>query len=76
MLSYRTAFLKANYPIEFMSAVLTSEQGNASKLAHFLEECYSMRLPVLSPDINQSGNHFTPIVDTDCEIPFALAYQR
>lgn len=75
MLSYRTAFLKANYPIEFMSAVLTSEQGNASKLAHFLEECYSMRLPVLSPDINQSGNHFTPIVDTDCEnsIRFGLS---
>lgn len=75
MLSYRTAYLKANYPIEFMSAVLTSEQGNASKLAHFLEECHSMRLPVLSPDINQSGNHFTPIVDPNGEgsIRFGLS---
>ena len=63
MLSYRTAYLKANYPIEFMAAVLTSEQGNASKIAHFLEECHSMKLPVLSPDINISGINFTPIIE-------------
>lgn len=63
MLSYRTAYLKANYPIEFMAAVLTSEQGNADKISHFLEECNSMSLPVLSPDVNESGANFTPIID-------------
>ena len=75
MLSYRTAYLKANYQIEVMSAVLTSEQGNATKLAHFLEECHAMRLSVLSPDINQSGNHFTPIIQKDGEgsIRFGLS---
>ena len=62
MLSYRTAFLKANYPIEFMAAVLTSEQGNADKLSHFLAECNAINVPVASPDINQSGANFTPII--------------
>ena len=62
MLSYRTAYLKANYPVEFMAAVLTSEQGNADKISHFLEECNAMGVPVLSPDINESGANFTPVV--------------
>ncbi|MFP4674521.1 MAG: DNA polymerase III subunit alpha [Opitutales bacterium] len=61
MLSYRTAYLKANYPIEFMAALLTTEQGNADKLAHFLEECSEMNVPVLSPDVNASGATFTPV---------------
>lgn len=74
MLSYRTAYLKANYPIEFMSAILTSEQGNASKIAHFLEECHAMKIPVLSPDVNESGIHFTPIQDGDeASIRFGLS---
>ncbi len=63
MLSYRTAYLKANYPIEFMSAVLTSEQGNADKISHLLSECNAMNVPVLNPDINDSGATFTPIID-------------
>ena len=63
MLSYRTAYLKANYPTEFMAAILTSEQGNASKISYFLDECDSMKIPVLSPDINESGINFTPIIN-------------
>ena len=62
MLSYRTAYLKANYPVEFMSAVLTSEQGNADKISHLLDECNAMNVPVLNPDINDSGATFTPII--------------
>ncbi len=62
MLSYRTAYLKANYPVEFMAAVLTSEQGNADKISNFLAECSAMNVPVLSPDINESGATFTPIL--------------
>lgn len=64
MLSYRTAYLKANYPVEFMAAVLSSEQGNADKLSHMLEECSAMNVPVLSPDVNLSGTSFTPIIDS------------
>ncbi len=74
MLSYRTAYLKANYPIEFMAAVLTAEQGNADKLAVFLEECNTMNLRVLSPDVNTSGANFTPIIEgKESSIRFGMA---
>jgi DNA polymerase-3 subunit alpha len=74
MLSYRTAYLKANYPIEFMAAVLTSEQGNADKISNFLAECSAMNVPVLSPDINDSGSNFTPIIDGESgSIRFGMA---
>lgn len=77
MLSYRTAYLKANYPVEFMAAVLTSEQGNADKLSHFLAECNAMNVPVLSPDVNESGATFTPIIEnnTNC-IRFGLGAMK
>ncbi|MFP4156007.1 MAG: DNA polymerase III subunit alpha [Opitutales bacterium] len=68
MLSYRTAYLKANYPVEFMAAVLTSEQGNADKISHFLEECNAMGVPVLSPDVNESGSTFTPVPEENARI--------
>lgn len=64
MLSYRTAFLKANYPVEFMAAVLSSELGNHEKVSHFVEECAAMGIPVLGPDINESRENFTPVVDS------------
>lgn len=74
MLSYRTAYLKANYPIEFMAAVLTSEQGNADKISHMLEECNAMNVPVLSPDVNASGANFTPIIEGESgSIRFGMA---
>jgi DNA polymerase-3 subunit alpha len=65
MLSYRTAYLKANYPIEFMAAVLTADQGNADKISHNLAECNAMNVPVLSPDVNESGADFTPVIEKD-----------
>jgi DNA polymerase-3 subunit alpha len=65
MLSYRTAYLKANYPVEFMAAVLTADQGNADKISHSLAECNAMNVPVLSPDVNESGADFTPVIEKD-----------
>ena len=77
MLSYRTAYLKANYPIEFMAAVLTTEQGNADKISNFLAECNAMNVPVLSPDINDSGSDFTPIIEGDWgSIRFGMAAMK
>ena len=74
MLSYRTAYLKANFPVEFMAAVLGSEQGNSDKIAHFLDECNALKLPVLSPDVNISGRNFTPVLAEDeHSIRFGLA---
>lgn len=61
MLSYRTAYLKANYPAEFMAAVLSAELGNADKVSHFVEEAESMGIKVLGPDINESRESFTPV---------------
>ncbi len=63
ILSYRTGWLKANYPVQFMAAVLTSELGNSEKIAHFVAEAEAMGLKVLGPDINESRENFTPVVD-------------
>lgn len=58
-LAYRTAYLKANFPVEFMTAVLTSEIDNPDKLASLIQECRKMNIPVLPPDINTSDINFT-----------------
>ncbi|MCF7889165.1 MAG: DNA polymerase III subunit alpha, partial [Victivallales bacterium] len=58
-LSYRTAYLKANYPVEFMTAVLNSELRNADKLSFFIRECKEMQIDILPPDINKSNMNFT-----------------
>lgn len=76
ILAYRTAYLKANYPIEFMAALLSSELGNADKVSHFVEECSSLAIPVLGPHINESRQAFTPILEKDNQkgaIRFGLA---
>jgi DNA polymerase-3 subunit alpha len=61
LLSYQTAYLKANHPVEFMAAMLSSELGNSDKVAHFVAECESMGLQVLGPDVNESREMFTPV---------------
>jgi len=61
ILSYQTAYLKANHPVQFMAAVLSSELGNAEKVAHFIDEALAMGIPVLGPDINESRESFTPV---------------
>ncbi|WP_052361283.1 DNA polymerase III subunit alpha, partial [Geminisphaera colitermitum] len=70
VVAYQTAYLKANYPVQFMAAVLTAELGNAEKVAHFIAEAEAMGLTVLGPDINESGANFTPVGD---KIRFGLA---
>ncbi|NMA42563.1 MAG: DNA polymerase III subunit alpha [Oligosphaeraceae bacterium] len=69
MLSYRTAWLKANYPVHFMAAVLSSELGNAEKLSFYLEECRNMNIRILPPDVNVCDSCFS--VDGD-NIRFGL----
>ncbi len=65
ILSYRTGYLKANHPVQFMAAVLANELGNSEKVAHFVAECGAMGVPVLGPDINLSRENFTPVVDAN-----------
>lgn len=59
MISYQTAYMKANYPVEFMAALMSAEYGNTEKIAHAIEECKRMGIVVLPPDINYSGVGFT-----------------
>jgi DNA polymerase III subunit alpha len=59
-LAYVTAYLKAHYPLDFMSALLTSETGNSDKVTKYINECREMGIKVLPPDVNVSEQNFTP----------------
>ena len=68
--AYQTTYLKANYPAEYMAAVLNN-QGNIDKIAFFMDECRKMGIPVLGPDINESELNFT--VNKKGEIRFGMS---
>jgi len=70
LISYRTAYLKANYPVEFMAAMLTSERNNTDKVVEYVGEAGRMGIKVLPPDINTSYANFT--VTSDNNIRFGL----
>ncbi len=58
--SYQTAFLKANYPVEFMAAVMSNEISNTDKISIFVAECERMGIKILPPDVNKSSLKFAP----------------
>ncbi len=60
LISYQTAYLKANFPVEFMAGLLSNEINNTDKIAVFVGECKRMGIPILPPDVNESGLKFTP----------------
>ena len=61
LVSYWTAYLKANYPAEYMAALLTSTRDDKDKSAIYLNECRRMKIQVLPPDVNESAANFTPV---------------
>ncbi|KND49756.1 MAG: DNA polymerase III subunit alpha [Parcubacteria bacterium C7867-008] len=63
--AYQTAYMKANYPVEYMAAVLTADAGDTESIAIFVEECERLGIPVLPPDINESGTDFTVVASTE-----------
>ena len=69
--AFQTAYLKANYPAEYMSALLTNNQGNIDKITFFMEECRRMGLPVKGPDVNESDVKFA--VNQNGEVRYALS---
>ena len=73
LVSYWTAFLKANYPAEYMAAVLTSVKDDKDKMAIYLNECRRMKIQVLPPDVNESEATFTPV---GSDIRFGLSAVR
>ncbi|MEM7339163.1 MAG: DNA polymerase III subunit alpha [Actinomycetota bacterium] len=78
--SYQTAYLKANYPVEYLACLLTSVKNNLEKAAIYLNECRQMGITVLVPDINRSDLDFTSIPDPEGgelnAIPFGLSAVR
>jgi len=60
LISYQTAYLKANYPVEFMAGLLSNEINNTEKISIFVGECKRMGIPILPPDVNRSSLKFTP----------------
>ena len=72
-MSYWTAYLKANYPAEYMAALLTSVKDDKDKMAVYLAECRRMGIKVLPPCVNESEANFTP---TGTDIRFGLTAIR
>src|SRR5205809_552374 len=58
LVAYQTAYFKANYPVEFMAALLTSEMGDTDKIVKYIEECRAMGVEVKPPDVNGSSVRF------------------
>ncbi len=73
VVSYWTAYLKANYPTEYMAALLTSVRDDKDKSALYLSECRRMGIKVLPPDVNESDAEYTP---RGVDIRFGLAAIR
>ena len=60
LISYQTAFLKANHPVEFMAGLLSNEINNTEKISVLVSECKRMGITILPPDVNRSGLKFVP----------------
>ena len=63
MVAYQTAYMKANYPVEFMCALLTAESNDTEKIASAITECKRMKIKVLPPNINESATGFMVVED-------------
>ncbi len=70
LVSYRTAYLKAHWPLEFMAAVLNSHVGKSERIVRYVAECKAAGIAVLPPDVNSSGARFTVV---EGAIRFGLA---
>ena len=71
--TYQTAYLKANFPVEYMTAVLTANSGDQDKVQRYIGSCIAMKIQVEPPDVNRSGVDFTP---QETSILFGLAAVR
>lgn len=71
LIAYQTAYLKANYPLAFMAALLTSIRGNSDKVSYYIHECRRLGIEILPPDVNESLIDFTVVGEN--RIRFGLA---
>ena len=64
LIAYQTAYLKANYPAEFMASLLTSDQNNMDRIAIEIDECKQMEMEILAPDVNESFSTFAVVAQS------------
>jgi DNA polymerase-3 subunit alpha len=77
LIAYQTAYLKANYPSEYLAALLTSVKANLDKAAVYLADCRGLGIEVVVPDVNRSASDFRPAADGDRrQIVFGLSAVR
>src|SRR3989475_8109327 len=69
IVAYQTAYLKANYPVEFLCAMMTNDMADTDKLSQYINEARVMGIEVLPPDINESLVHFTPAAGRSAFLP-------
>lgn len=62
-LAYQTAYMKANFPVDYMAAVLTADAGDVEKIAEVVAECSRMKIEILPPSVQESGGTFTVVDD-------------
>ena len=72
VVAYQTAYLKANYPVEFLSAMMTNDMGDTAKLSQYIAEARTMGIEVLPPDVNESEKYFAP-APRSAAVPAAAA---
>jgi DNA polymerase-3 subunit alpha len=70
--AYQTAYMKANYPVDYMAALLTADAGDTDQIAILVAECERLKIPVLPPDVNESGTTFTVVGENKDAIRFGL----
>ena len=70
--AYQTAYMKANYPVEYMAALLTADAGDTEQIAILVAEAERLKIPVLPPDINESGADFTVAGEDKDTVRFGL----
>lgn len=71
--AYQTAYMKANYPVEYFAALLTADSGDTEQISIFVAEAKRMNIPVLPPDVNESGSVFTVVGEQKDAIRFGLS---
>ena len=74
LITYQTAYLKANYPVEYLAALLTSVKSNKDQTAVFLNECRQLGIEVLVPDVNESDSDFSVRRAVDAEGEDAIRF--
>src|SRR5258708_11154894 len=65
LIAYQTAYLRANYPVEFFAASMTLDMGNTDKLGNFRRDLERLKVPLLGPDVNKSMAEFAVVTTED-----------